>query len=262
MSVFFYFLPGTQVGSLTREAVRAAGLGEALRDCLQSPQAFAQRLIQHQIHSRGPDGSSGVMLIPKPVRGELPERIGVYADSQSWKNCGGYWLGFDLEHRPQAEALERPELVPGVECLLGDGRAWKCPTIRRMGRYPALPQAMGLNAVGEFEMQVLPDWEWAWNLSGQIFDQVFSSPSVAWETAFGFSVAALGLNYRIGPREASALGLITTLNVQSIMEAVVDWIKVKELLEASVDDVTDPDKKKEAGPAAPPVNTSPGLPGD
>ena len=56
-------------------------------------------------------------------------------------------------------------------------------------------------------------------------------------------MSALSLNYRVGPREASQLGLITTENFQRVAEAVVDWDIVKELLAETTED--EAVKKKE-----------------
>ena len=116
---------------------------------------------------------------------------------------------------------------------------------------------MGMDAAGQFEMRVMPDFEWAWELSGQIFDRVFGSPDLTFADAFSLAIQALGLNYRIGRREASQLGLITTENFQAIFEAAVDWKIVHELLleQAAGEEAI---KKKDEASVPEPANTSDG----
>lgn len=282
MGLFLYYLPGKQVGALTRDDIRAAGLADVLCDCLESQLAFQRRLIVNQVHARGPDGSSGVILTTQPALGqEIPHKLGYYPAEQTWSAVRGqgsgvrhqaeslltpdscplspaYYLGYDNTHKPTPEFLARPELVSGYEHELGDGRYWTCPTIRHYGRSPNLPRTMGLDAEGVFGMRVLPAFEWAWQLSGEIWERVFVAPNLPWPDAFRLAVGALSLNYRIGPHEASALGLVTTSNFQSIFDAAIDWPKVSELL--AEPDTPETVKKNAAESLPAPASTSPGPP--
>jgi hypothetical protein len=177
-------------------------------------------------------------------------------DEQEWIDCGGYWMGWSREDRPRPEFLARSPLVSGYDTVLGDGLAWTCPTIRKGGRAPNLPRTMGLDAAGEFAMRIIPAFDWAWELSGEIFDRVFGSQEMSWSEAYRLAVSALSLNYRVGPREASQLGLITTENFQRVAEAVVDWDVVKELLAETPEDES---VKKKEGSAVEPVSSTAGL---
>lgn len=257
MGVFFYYLPGQQVGQLTREAVIQAGLEMPLRDGLETQLAFQERLIQNQVLSRGPDGMSGVLLFAQP-RDLLPvnQRVGYFPAEQEWRDYGGHWLGWDKRHLPSPEYLARPTGVKGYEHVLGDERAWECPTIRRLGRYANLPRTMGWGAAGEFEMRILPAYDWAWELAGEIVDRVFGPQRYLFTDVFRLAVAALSINYRIGPREASVLGLITTENFERIFEAAIDWPLLQEFQAPAGDG--DLVKKKETDTAAAPVSSSPG----
>lgn len=258
MGVFFYYLPGRQAGSVTREELAATPLAATLRDCLETQRDFQNRIVQNQVLAQGPDGFSGVLLFAQPARlAPLAQRVGYYAADQIWHERAGYWIGWDRGCPPDPASLARESLTAGVEEILGDGHVWCCPLIRRLGRAPNLPRVMEVDAAGEFGMRVLPAYDWAWELSGEIFNRVFGEPTYPFADAFRLAVGALSLNYRVGPDEASLLGLITTLNFQKVFEAAIDWRKLEELLGEL--DPADPRKKKEASPP-PPANTTPGRP--
>src|SRR5260370_419904 len=95
-----------------------------------------------------------------------------------------------------------------------------------------------------------------------MFDHRFNG-SMPWQGAFELAVGALTLNYRLGPREAGKLGLITTENYLDVFQAVCDWEKVRELLTpepliGAESDATPPQKKT----PPPRPNISPGPPAD
>lgn len=261
MGVFLYYLPGTQKGSLDRDTVRRFGLGDVLRDCLETQLAFQERLVVNQVHANGPGSvRSGVILYAQPPDGlDVPHRVDYCPDEQEWTDCGTYWMGWNRANPPRPEFLARTPLIAGYDVVLGDDRVWQCPTIRKSGRAPNLPMTMGVDASGEFLMRVMPAFDWAWELSGEIFNRVFGPQSMTWEDAFRISVQALGLNYRVGPREASQLGLITTENFQRISEAAIDWKIVEEMLAQPADETEGPLKKKDES-AVEPVSSTPGRP--
>lgn len=258
MGVYLYYLPGTNKATLDRETVQKFGLGDVLRDCLETKTTFQRRLIVNQVHANGPgEVRSGAILFAEPPDGlDVTHRVDYCPAEQEWVECGTYWMGWDKTRPPRPEFLARTPLITGYETVLGDGRAWICPTIRKGGRSPNIPRTMGIDTAGEFVMKVLPSYDWAWDLSAEIFDRVFGAQSMAWADAFRLAVSALGLNYRIGPHEASQLGLITTENFQRVAEAAIDWDVVKELL---VDDSEDESVKKKDESAAEPVSSTLGL---
>ena len=257
MGVFLYYLPNKVPASLTRDDVHRAGLGDSLRDCLESQIAFRERLIVHHLHAGGPDGSSGVLLCAPPANGlELQQSVGYYPARQAWRQCGDFWLGHDTSDPPAPEMLARPERVSGYETLLGDGQIWNCPTIRRGGAFVNLPRAMGVDGSGQFTMRVLPAYDWAWELSGEIWDKLIAVKTFPFPEAFRLAVAAIGLNYRVGSHEATELGLITTENYESVFEAVIDGPKIKELLGEPDQDVKK--NETEACSLPGPANSSPG----
>lgn len=263
--LFLYYLPGKQRGLLQPDDLREAGLETSLRDCLESPRAFQERLLVNQVHARGPDGSSGVIVAAQPGSGrEIVQKLGYHAAEQAWLDCGRYWLGRDKLHRPTPVMLARPHLVSGYDEPLGDGNVWTLPVIRRGGLAPNLPRTMGVGSDGGFQMHVLPEFDWAWKLAGEIWDNARSRPSLEWSYAFSLAVGVLSLNYRVGPQEATALDLITTINFQKLFSAAIDWPRVEELLAEQLPD-DDPLKKNgsvnENSPPPAPANTSPGSPG-
>lgn len=254
--MFLYYLPGKEVATIDRDAVRAAGLGDVLRDLLVSASAFREGVSLAQVHARGPgERRSGVIVAPLPCAAP-PRRIGYYPEAQTWRDCGGYWIGWETAALPGPAELARPAPIDGYELLLGDGHVWVAPTLRRGVACGNLPRAMGLDEAGQFTLRVLPAFGWAWDLGGEIFDTVFGAPSIAWEKAFDLAVRALSINYRMGPIEASILGLVTTENFQRLFDAAVDFDLVRELL--ALDEEGSVKKKMDSASAAGPAPFSPG----
>lgn len=253
---FLYYLPGATVGTTDRDVLRRAGLEPVFRDALATQPAFQERVILHQVHANGPgEIRSGVIAC---FDGEHVKRVGYYPDEQTWINCGLYWLGHAALPIPP-EQLARPTVVPGYEVVLGDGNVWQAATIRRGGVAPNLPRSFGMDQAGQFAMQVMPAYAWAWELGQQIFDKVFGSPQLAWSEAFRLCVESLSINYRIGMREAAILGLLNTENFQRVFDAAVDWDLVKELLQ---EEEGGADQKKSDPSVTMPasVSSSAGLP--
>lgn len=249
MACFLYFLPGVSNGTISRDVVIERGLGDVLRDCVAGPRDFDRLTVRPVVH--GPEGAGGVIIA---ADNEKRDVIGYYPKIQTWENFGSYWLGFDTASPPKPADLERPGRIAGYDHILGDDQVWHVPIIRRYSQLPNLPRAMGYDAAGEFALRVLPSYEWAWDLSGRIYEKSFNPQQrFPFQDAFDWSVGVLSLNYRIGPREAGLLGLLTTENYQRVFDAAIDMPKVFELLGEPDDDES---KKNESPPE--PANTSPG----
>lgn len=247
--MFQYFLPDQT--EVTRQSIIDAGLGGVFRDLIANPVALARGISTRMVHGHGPGGNRGILFAPV---GQVPQ-LGFDNESQQWTNCGEYWLGFMREPAFGPSIFARSQaggFTPGVNLVLGDGHIWEVPTIRASGRWPALPRRMGFDAAGEFELTILPEYDFAWAASGEIFDLAFGKKQGNFEIAFSLCVQVLSLNYRIGERETAELGLITTQNFQDIFRAAIDWEKIQELLGES-----EVQKKTESAPE--PASTSPGT---
>lgn len=222
--IFFYYLPQISAHQVTPGLLAGRGLAGPLKDCL-GERVFGDRVSRHNV-VRGPDGSSGVILFAPPFGGGEIDRPGYHPEHQEWTQVLGadgvsYWLGRDREQPPSPEGLRREDQLDGYEQVLGDGRAWLCPTIRRAWVVPRVPQSYGRHN-GRFERRVLPEYEDVWKQSAGWLAERLTD-----EEWFDASVTCLGLNYRLGAEEITALGLLNDRTMQAVMESALDepWFR-------------------------------------
>lgn len=158
MRRFLYYLPNRDQpgGQSEADRIRAAGLGErfglfaADRPTLEPPTNFARQAV-----ARGPDGQAGLLVSPTQGGGCI------YApDAQSWIDCGGWWLGWNIGDRPTPRDLERADPIRGQALPLGDGQLWTIPVARllpQIRRWDPAHQAFG--AARD------PRYDWLWTLT-------------------------------------------------------------------------------------------------
>lgn len=137
----------------------------------------------------------------------------------------GLFLGLDRRYRPGPESLQRDRLISGYEVELGDGEIWTAPIIRKWDDtgtvVPNVPMSMGISPAGDFSAQVRPDVAWSWQLACDLWDARARRGMTNGEMLDG-GTRFLGLNYRLGPHEAYALGLFDTDNLTKTIEAALD----------------------------------------
>lgn len=271
--MFLYYLPAANYSDHRPEVLVARGLGTQFLDLLASPRLLEAGSAKRYVHNAGPDGGAGLLIMPAPPAGIPDAEVGYFCDRQEWIPAGAhgdYWLGWSKDALPTPESLERPADIrlAGHLQTLGDLHDWLLPVVRRPSGATALPQRMGFSrATGKFELAVCPEYEAAWQAAGEIFDWIFHPRYLPFEKAFALCVQVLALNYRVGPLEASILGLLTTQNFERVFEAAIDWPKIRELLGPQIAAGTEEDQKKTSptpvpGPAPPASpNISPGPTG-
>ncbi len=223
MSSFLYFVPnGPQV--LSRDHLRSLGFEHA--DVAGLPGCGC---------SAGPGGESGctfALTSPAAVCGNSP-RVGYYTSKddpnenpQTWlETMGGkMWVGWENAHPPKPVDLQR-QIPVGRAVTLADGNVWVVPVLRDVIGKTTLPTTMGVDARGNaVQNKVLPEFHRAWKLTQMLFaaskgfDPALISDEETWELA----CIALGMNYYVSTWEVSALGMITTENLQLILGAVID----------------------------------------
>jgi len=252
MSGFLYFIP-------TAPAADGAKLAELGLDKLLGPHT-AQGHIDI-----GPDGGAGGTLVWAAGPSAPPARYD--AESQRWyphtppgAAACDYWLGFVTDARPGAEDLARDRQIPGRQIVLGDGSAWEAPTARLadldMAPTTALPCRYSLDDAGRTLTAVVADHETLWAMASETWLTLVGAvaadsgladgemeSTMTNERARQIAAAALGANYRLGPLEADALELLTTDNVQEILQTLVDFQAFIELCDAEA-------KKKASTPAS------------
>ena len=271
---FLYFVPNLLREDVPkmREAIIAAGLGDVLRDRLANNDLAGLGRLAIASITNGPGGHSGLILqaVDHIDNNNPPPAPGYYPKQHTWERLsqtppltkggqGGLstspdataWIGYDPHDLPGPQDLERDQIISGYYQPLGDGHDWACPVIRMHLGKVNLPDVWRL-VNGKIVSQIKPDWQWAWDLSGQIWDSHITGADPTVETAFLWCSKLLGINYRIGPVEASILGLLGRDELPGILRAAihgpfVEWAKAE--LKKS-----DPASSVET-----PVNSTPGA---
>lgn len=235
MSVYRYYIPGKKPKDVNDDLLSSLGLSERLRDCLVN-RHNGHRVTITEFNSRGPDGSSGVMVTPQPF-----DRKGVPTlkpeNMESWKSDKDYWIVWDKTCPPAPEGLRRWDTVSGVVCQLGDGREWECPTIRTC-LSPRVPQSYS-RTNGQIQCRVLTEYEGvcalATFMSLRLLEQNWETPIrnlFGLQMAFDGALSFLATNYRISSEEAALIGgLINDDAMARIVDAAVDLPFVRDIHE-------------------------------
>jgi hypothetical protein len=252
MSGFLYYLPSRSQGLKPAEA-RAAGLDYAIDDRLTAVDVV-----------RGPDGGRGVLIAnPNCISAaECANR----PDQQTWAK-GPIWIGMAAASRPGPASLARTRQLGGHVVRLLDGADWIVPIARGWVEedgdahwYHALPRRSvfippedgepGTWQPGGVVEAFAPLWELAnrWlqaeaeAAAAESHSAEGGAGSASVKASFDFSgaheaaVEALAVNYRIGPTEASLLGLLSADVCREVLDALVDrptlvaWLQKKTVL--------------------------------
>lgn len=255
--IFQYYLPGLAKAHVTLDELRKRGLAMALRDCL-TPEDLAEdgKLTLHQVHARGPDGMSGLIVAPHPADGRETEP-GFYPDRQTWEKwTDALWIGTSNEHPPTPDTLRREALISGYEMRLGDDQIWQVPTLRRPSGASNLPQTLSKTAAGELQMRIVPSYAAFWGLAGKIWD-AFAKNTVDFDAGYDWCVELLALNYRVGRAEVGRLGLVSTENCIPILGAAIDLPLIEEFMGQNFETGS---KKNEVSNPPGRASSSPGPP--
>ena len=218
MGKFLWYFPGA--GS--RSAINLDELG--LTDVVPSDSAFAQV-------ANGPDKGSGGILCK-------PEGFSGYREAdQTWRECaaGAFCIGYTTANPPGPSDLARDRIVNGHNVELEDGNLWKVPLARSYDGDSRLPKAVCMDAQGSVTSEVMPKYSGVCALAEEIFNSIQENdgnvkmPSnEAWVEA---SAQILSVNYRIDKWGITVLGLLSTYNLASIVEALVDVPTFLEIFE-------------------------------
>lgn len=262
MTAPLYFLPG-----LSKEQIAPGGrLNQALLAERGLAHVFGDRrgpqddCAASGLSGRGPGGHSGVILCALPVGKDAPRRIGYYPAEQRWERgfalaegkavpaeVPPFYVGIDTAEPPGPEDLARSVRHKGYPVALGDGNQWEVPVILAPDGDTSLPRTFAWDPEsGELCGTVRAEYRDAWEASADTIAFFYGDEDDnerPYEVILPRCLQALGLNYRLGPAEQNALGLIDTTNCTEILGATVDAPKVRKLIEA--------EKKKRAAADAP-----------
>jgi hypothetical protein len=225
MAGLLYFVPKAQAES---PAMEASGLASVIGGLSRSTvQVFGFEGV-----------GDGLLIQPHPasLQGVKPD-LRYRRDAQAWRECadGKYWVGWEIERSPRPCDLARKEMIDGHNVLLGDEQEWLIPVARLFWGGTALPQSLILGPGGKVVTEALPEFAglsadaekvWA-KFSAERLAQgdegpQEDAPSLTVDEGFRIAVAALSLNYAIGPNEVAALRLLTTANYREILQALID----------------------------------------
>lgn len=232
--MFLYFVPkGTPLDVVSY----AVDLGQRGR-----------QLCERDVMANGPGGASGKLL----CQCDDGFDVGYYPTRQSWEmlpeaHCGAY-VGWYPDKLPTPELLSRESMLGGKAVTLADDHDWVVPVARQPEmsngevRYAVkLPRVLkwrdGDWILGGVERryQSLMDISRRW--AEVRFDSTEKSNelSVEYGELVSMAVDVLAHNYRVGPVELSALGVLTESTFVQILDAAIDVDGFFELLQKKTD---------------------------
>lgn len=225
--MFLYFAPG-------KHSAVPASLRYAFDDA---------RNIAFRGSLEGPGGASGT-VISCGIEG-----AGYFPSRQEWRRIPATdcFVGRNVDDPlPTAEQLARSAMLAGHNVELG-GQDWKVPVARSWtseARWViALPRKVEMNDDGEWMFAgVIDRYRRLWEIGEIWFDEVFDrgvpdeqgvvQAQLELDQAFTLACEALAYNYRVGPIELSILGVLDSDSHVNILNAVIDWQRLNDLVAA------------------------------
>jgi hypothetical protein len=228
MPSFLYFIPGRHAG-LSPKDLAAVGLAYAFDGPISQ---------QDLLPGGGPNGTGGMLLAPGDHC--LPNRLSYQPAEQEWVEQAGFWLGrWKGETITPADLLRRKPL-DGHAVELADGQSWLCPMARShldeggVARWQhTLPCGVALGEDRKWHpggpvpryrrlWQICESW---WNVrmaSAASLPEGAKTVSFDFDGAYAAACECLAANYRLGPDEASLLGLFDSDSARNILDALID----------------------------------------
>lgn len=251
MSSFLYFFPDLPT-LVTRRDFELRELGHAL------PPAGGPTSSRID---NGPGGTGGVLTTFVGAGGKEPT-LRFDSDNQDWRRGPGRWIeGKELvshvgasrgEQRPTPATLARERFVAGETVRLRDGNDWTIPIARSVVRGSTLPKEL---VVGEdlksWSSRDLPEYlslcadaerVFTWLHGGEPDAEGNVVVSIPYSEGMRIAVAALAVNYRVGPAEVDLLRLFSEPEMEAVLKAVCDFPAYEQMLQ---------DRKKKNRPPLP-----------
>lgn len=243
---FIYAIP-KHAGPVTRATFKALGLDYALSegnpDYLPVPS--------------GPSGLPCVVAMPQPPAGVGQPPVAYQPDDQVWtegpKDEAGacaYHIGYWKTAKPTPAHLARKRQVDGEMIAFDDASQWLIPVARSnvKGRFSTLPTAIVLGTDGkmwqrrplEKYLSLCVDAEMVWDTllgvepedeaeraddtdpDGEAETEKPKKPGINLQESMRIAIAALQVNYRVGPHELSLLEPTDT-DLRTVLHALVDF---------------------------------------
>jgi hypothetical protein len=219
MAGFLYYVPG--VHRLDRAQAAELGLGYAFDG--------AQISCTEVMSGGGPAKQAGVIA----WLGAEP-RVAWDPKSQTWQKDpnGRFWVGMETEKPPVPEDLARAATVAFYRPPLGDGNKWLVPTaILADGSCPLQKVRKVDEETGEIVARPEARFDTLRIYADEVREAIKQSLPLTIEQEMNICVEALQTNYRIGPIEASMLGILTDQAVNLIAWTLVDRMQWPDFVE-------------------------------
>lgn len=195
----------------------------------------------------GPHGTSGTLFAGSPA--SQSTAFGVF-EGQHWEPFGPDGVAIGWDDLPTPEELARPKQLAGHSVTMADGSVWTVPIARQFvgdelgPRWEVMvPRVLRLNEANQWVFHGINQrykalWDAAcrwWNecTAAAKQDEEEQATSLPFSEAINLACLALGHNYCLGPREASALGILDETTVRETLNALCDmptanaWLKKK-----------------------------------
>lgn len=201
-----------------------------------------------QVPAYARDGAAP-LLTRTPVDGPVPGVLGTlhapcagpahieYApERQRWIRleatpAGECWLGVETGADILPGSLARPQQRTGHPVTLGNGTVWEIPPARLALGGSGLPRRRVLGDDGSPVWAVEPAYQRLSAAAERLWNARQGLPEAITDVQLDEIVGdALSINYRLHSREAIALGLLTDNAVRGVVDALLDWPVVVQVL--------------------------------
>lgn len=216
MAGFYYFFRNRSIDEVARgedvnhNLLAEYGLAEVLADVRKVP---AHASVSGVGSNAGPGKSCGTVLTVGSRFTGSPSLVGNDPARQHWVEVqpGRLWLGVMKNELPRPEDVMRLNTIGGYTVTDRQYLQWLIPVARAVPEnmpYGMLPQSYKFSADGEPQPILDPQFQWLWDLSGEIMDwyraaDVGEPRPHAW--LIKTAARLLGVNYRLGMNELNLL---------------------------------------------------------
>lgn len=191
--------------------------------------------------SEGPGGKPGHVLYVRSSEGG-PAATRYDPLTQEWIDRGDFWLGWDKANSPTAADLVRDDRHLGYTLEDEFGNEWSIPVVRSHEDKSMLPMNLMFDKNGEMKESCKPRHEHVWGLAKDALDYLLIVGGVKEQDLIErfpesrvVKMAAdfLGINYRVGTAELSALtmagrAVLDRPFVTSVLIAATEYNKLSQ----------------------------------
>lgn len=204
-------------------------------------------VVSRDVPGTGPHGTSGTLFAAAAAA--TSTAFGVF-EGQHWESFGPDGVAIGWDELPTPEELAKPKQLLGHSVTMADGSAWLVPIARQfvgdeMGpRWEVqLPRVLKLNEANQWVFDGINQrYQALWDTACRWWTECTAAAKqgedeqqtgLPFAEAVNMACLALGHNYYLGAREASALGILDETTVRDVLNALCDmpaanaWLKKK-----------------------------------